>query len=596
MGNYIINGENLGLDLGTTTSSVSHVREDGAPEECAKVRDTIVVKTKTGKWEFGETARKRISNSDAAEIFKGFKMLLSEKDEKELARRGYSAENTPAIITKMYVENILKRALTERRSVNGRINKLVVGIPAVWWTDPKTYNDSEGLEKVIKSIKTKSGEGLVEDVQFYPEPQCSAAYVIDKYKKQYGADWSGKILVIDYGGGTLDITLCEVTNNNGRPDIQPINYWGTGKDDESFVGHAGMKFLETAVEIALERNDVEVSERNEHYSDFCKGVEELESVLINEMADVKEMLLDYCDVNYGPDDEVTSFSFNGKIVDITYNDVVKSYGKVIRNAFKEELRKVTSFLDSKKIPYGATNDKDDFRIAAVGGFCNFVLTQNDITKVFGDITGENDKRYCLDLFKESGESQKAISYGTALLAEGAVTITPVSGISIGFGVMQFLDCMKKSKKDEDIKEIFKGSIYYPIKKGMEIEYDKPYYAEDSDGNEIDVCTRSGQLRFMTFTNSDDPYLRKELRWGEILDFYKDKIQLDDAVYRIGFSMNKSMVLSLVVRKQEGSNRDKFGEPQKISLGNIDDVLGGNVIKGRLLTEAEYKSYIKPNAN
>ena len=87
------------------------------------------------------------------------------------------------------------------------------------------------------------------------EPEAACAYYVSSYADRIG-DFEGHILIIDFGGGTLDISLCEVKRGDGKPNIVVKLPDGEGRNGPNRIGTAGFAFMEAVTRLALKRMGV----------------------------------------------------------------------------------------------------------------------------------------------------------------------------------------------------------------------------------------------------------------------------------------------------------------------------------------------------
>lgn len=73
-------------------------------------------------------------------------------------------------------------------------------------TIPEACTTRENIRTILTDIGLNK-----EQFSFQSEPVSAAAYFCRQWKKTQNSPFLGKLLVIDYGGGTLDVTLCEVS-------------------------------------------------------------------------------------------------------------------------------------------------------------------------------------------------------------------------------------------------------------------------------------------------------------------------------------------------------------------------------------------------
>ncbi len=182
----------IGIDLGTSNSAAA-VMMGGKPTiipsaEGASVGGksfpSFVAFTKDGEKLVGEPARRQAVSNPQGTIFAAKrKMGTSEKF------RVNNTEYTPQQVSSF----ILQKIKTDAEAFLGeKIEKAVITVPAY-------FNDNQ--RQATKDAGTIAGLDVVRIIN---EPTAAAlAYGIDKAEKDQ------KIMVFDFGGGTLDVTIME---------------------------------------------------------------------------------------------------------------------------------------------------------------------------------------------------------------------------------------------------------------------------------------------------------------------------------------------------------------------------------------------------
>ncbi|MFH1064626.1 MAG: molecular chaperone DnaK [Candidatus Woesearchaeota archaeon] len=182
----------IGIDLGTSNSAAAFL-EAGRPKiipsaegatQYGKAFPSVVAFTKNGQMLVGEPARRQaVSNPDATisaakrKMGTSFKYKMNDK------------EYTPQQISAFILQKIKKDA---EEFLGEKVEKAVVTVPAY-------FDDNQ--RQATKDAGTIAG---LEVVRIINEPTAAAlAYGLDK------ADQEHKILVFDFGGGTLDVTIME---------------------------------------------------------------------------------------------------------------------------------------------------------------------------------------------------------------------------------------------------------------------------------------------------------------------------------------------------------------------------------------------------
>ncbi|MCL4400605.1 molecular chaperone DnaK [Candidatus Parvarchaeota archaeon] len=184
----------IGIDLGTTNSQAALViagkptiipSAEGATI-AGKMFPSVVAFTKNGEVLVGEPARRQaISNPDNT-IFAAKRKMGT-----DFTYKIGSKEYTPQQISAFILQKIKRDA---EAFLGTTVSKAVITVPAY-------FNDNQ--RQATKDAGTIAG---LEVVRIINEPTAAAmAYGLDKEKEV-------KIIVYDLGGGTLDVTLMEMSN------------------------------------------------------------------------------------------------------------------------------------------------------------------------------------------------------------------------------------------------------------------------------------------------------------------------------------------------------------------------------------------------
>ena len=202
----------IGIDLGTTNSAVA-VMEAGSPKilenaEGARTTPSVVAKTKTGERVVGLVARRQGVTNPKNTIYQIKRFIghifdepAVQKDIKSVPFETRRADNggieikvddawlRPEEISAMLLQKL--KADAEAR-LGEKITEAVITVPAY-------FNDSQ--RQATKDAGKIAG---LEVKRIINEPTAAAlAYGLDKNKNE-------KIAVIDFGGGTFDVSVLEV--------------------------------------------------------------------------------------------------------------------------------------------------------------------------------------------------------------------------------------------------------------------------------------------------------------------------------------------------------------------------------------------------
>ena len=182
----------IGIDLGTSNSAASFL-EAGKPKIIpsaegaslyGKAFPSVVAFTKDGQLLVGEPAKRQaVSNPEGTVIAAKRKMGTTFK------YHIHGKEYSPQQISAFILQKIKKDA---EEFLGDKVEKAVITVPAY-------FNDDQ--RQATKDAGKIAG---LEVIRIVNEPTAaSLAYGLDKNEKEQ------KILVFDFGGGTLDVTIME---------------------------------------------------------------------------------------------------------------------------------------------------------------------------------------------------------------------------------------------------------------------------------------------------------------------------------------------------------------------------------------------------
>jgi molecular chaperone DnaK len=510
------------------------LKEFSPGQNSSPLQPSIVVKKEGKPLKFGSGAVKFIfEGSSGYSKYTGFKMMLTENDKKRLEERGYK-DVTPKDITKAYLDNVIANYLEVTRQKS--IEKLVASVPQIWFSNSKLLD----CRKILQDIFVQNP--VVKEVQLVSEPAAACAFFVENYKKNTGKDFLGKILLVDYGGGTLDIALCDVKQAGDRSEVSVKHQTGAGENQEGVIGKAGLAFQEGVVKLALAKRGLS-EEEIVNNREFHKCMLHFEDDLISHSAEVKgnfdmeehdmEAITDpFCDIE-----------MNGEECQITFGMMAEVYNEMISPILKEKIEDVKTYMDKAGIDY-KVKDRDDFKIALVGGFCNFYLTQKQVEDLFDWVT-EEDLRF-KDIIRDRRECEKAISYGAALIAGGKIGFRQTAPYSLGIASER-------------------GDMYFAVHFGQDIIPGKPY-----TDNRIFVGNKIPKIAFNFSRNEDNAQA------AEPLEKYKEALKLKPGKgIKLAFSFDESMMITLhkYVVDDIYSPNPKTVDEAAVLIDDIHELLG-----------------------
>lgn len=583
---------NIGIDFGSTYTTVSAFNPVLDMPEAIKLDSSqpdsipsiVCIKTRNGKEPMkhaGFNARDQINaGSRNLKIYKAFKMLLVETDEQILSKYGYDKEHTPRSIAAFFLASILKGVKDRRMKSDEQFDNIYICVPEIWVSQIKsdgrksisrTLDGRPVLHEIIRELASADGqdgsEGLpinLEGVHVVTEPEAASAFFAYNYMRTENTPFNGHLLLIDYGGGTLDLTLTEIVSTDSKGvEITRRDNGGAGENHLDpnghlyQVGNAGIAFQRAVLKHALADAGIENFDTDSIV--YAAAEKELEAILKNPQT--KTSMMQVLE-SYGPyseydamlsdepfpltaDDQEVTLSYDGDDIPLTYQQLYLAYKETAEGVVRREIDKICD-RTAKKLGFDPrdmnTGKRNDFKVALVGGFsaCYFVQKQiEDIFHALSDL--EMDKRFSS---MNSDQRELAISLGASLLAEQRVTLRKTARYSVGV-----------------VSNIGSGGrnvpvVRYGIKYGQVIEPGAPYYILCDNQQERQPYGGSVRKNITEFVIEDTarqdhgyvmplkPLLQEKLGVVE-----------DEIMWNIGFSINSSDVLSIhFVQNEVGTKR------------------------------------------
>ena len=161
---------------------------------------TVIAYSKAGDISIGNVAKSDLTKQ-SMDAYENFKLLLGRSFNERIKGRN----KTPSEVTRDYIRELLKLFESKYRK-SKKIEYIVMTVPEIWTNEKNNRITRDNLQDIFESL------GYY-DVQLVSEPAAATAYFCHAHKLDTkinpgGSDFNGDLLVIDYGGGTLDVTLC----------------------------------------------------------------------------------------------------------------------------------------------------------------------------------------------------------------------------------------------------------------------------------------------------------------------------------------------------------------------------------------------------
>lgn len=571
---------NLGIDFGSTYSMLSYydkinkilkgvVTQGNGPHI-----PSIACYKSPGKLVSGQAARKLLENRADLTPYRAFKMLLPVSDPDELEQMGYRGENTPKKITQEFLKQQLQTAKTKLHV--DCFDRVTICVPHVWDTDVSTVSGKAVLLDVCEKLRA---EGLMNEVRVVSEPAAATACFAHNYALNARELYQGWILIVDYGGGTLDITLSQVNtiDRDGGAKAMEITVQAKGGAGENHpdnrVGDAGIAYMQGVIEQALADAGIHNPPRDHA---FLSAADVLESSLINTPEDlIDKVRFEYDDNPEGLRDDMEvfeSFSYNGQLINITYSTLARVYDTVIRPVLKKELDKI--FL-KMKVLLGISEPKelpkDPFKIALVGGFGQYILVQQQVRRYFNIGDDDGDPRlYGLDMRTAEGavdtDRENAISYGAALISSDEIYLRKTAPYSIGL----------VSQDPQTLKNTFE----FAFQSNDLLKPGKIYYLKQSiyfhGRTEHNSTPENFPWKFAIKLDGDPDIGNSPDRARKLIPLEPIRIKMlsiKRGCYDLGFSINESEVISFFSVPTDTYGKRLESEAEILPLGNFSQIFG-----------------------
>jgi molecular chaperone DnaK len=511
--------QKLGIDFGTTNSILSYY--DGKRVETFKhggahstpyIPSVLSVENDSGHMTIGAAARLHLGDSDYR-VYSHFKMLLAEQDAAILKQRGF-ADLSPQHVAQQYIGHLLHSFQQEMNAPPPE--KVVITVPEIWVREGR-HAAREALKGICKNLQLPHYKML-------SEPQAATVYFADRYQAKHGKAFNGHVLVCDYGGGTLDLSLSQVSGDT----ITILEGTGKGRD---MLGAAGVAFDEAAVRRVLEK---EISAKQ-----FYRLVKDFEEHKIGLVDKIGKSLERYRK-NPATDKKIFEIGTDTKV---KTSDLDAIFNELIAPPLQQALEEMQSCLSRHSID---THNGEVFRVVMVGGFSNFYLVQKTVRDFFQSKTAA-DPRFDTCFTQE--DTALAISKGAALVANGVFDVEQACPISIGVQV--------KNSHLEDVDVVC-------LEKGKPITgYFKAHYCtrwlEVLTDNALDTTSLT---IFLDVAHGKRRYLDLQ---GRLRDFLPNPHK--DNKWQLGFSVDDDLIFTLHAK-------DKKKQTSDLNLGLLQEKISG----------------------
>jgi molecular chaperone DnaK (HSP70) len=232
--------EYIGIDFGTTNSVVAvlNPRRLGKVDFVELVRDeqsnqtlipSVLVFEDAETWKIGQAARNEADTAPDRTV-RSIKRVMGYHRERVFFDRSYSASDLASMIIRKLVHLAEDKVQADANGTQYEVRKAIITVPANFYDlqildvlrachaaglDTEEARAKEAAERQREAVGETVNEGIILD-----EPAAAALYYIDFLRRSRSAveiteaiarPGGLRLLVFDYGGGTLDVAVTNVT-------------------------------------------------------------------------------------------------------------------------------------------------------------------------------------------------------------------------------------------------------------------------------------------------------------------------------------------------------------------------------------------------
>lgn len=332
-------------------------------------------------------------------------------------------------LMKDYLHKLISTYKNDNLLGDSLLDVIVLSVPNILLSND--YWDFKN--ELEKFLKTEARTGIM-----ISEPACSAAF----YSKVIQPEFYGDLIVVDYGGGTLDVSICrvnkELNNGNMLPAISIVQQYSMDSS-QLLTNGAGIAFCVGMIKA--------ITGLNEKNINFFPVVYEFDKILSSRET-INSCLLEYYSNNEDEiADEEIQFRLNGENRTVRCSLFDQTFEKVNSPTLIEALDKTLgSVLRDNK-------SRLDIKIISVGGFSNLICVNKVIAEQLNTGLGRLRQDPRIGQLTKT-DKYLAVAYGAALYASKEVIKSSETSFSLrlvsydGIGEHQTI-LLQEGKAKED---------------------------------------------------------------------------------------------------------------------------------------------------
>lgn len=539
----------VGMDLGSTYTIISIYRKDTGRVETLNLGMTSasipsVAILDKGHFLCGMPVKGSAASLNTR-IFTDFKLLLAEKSHERLQSYGFDETYTPEKLTHAYIEEILRRALVYSHA--HVIDRLVVTVPYFWCDGSDAAGRSEALRSICLDLN------FIRHVQIISEPVAASVFFAKNFQALTGEAFEGHMLLADYGGRSLKLTLADVSGERSDETVtvEILEHTETGENSED---KAGADYIETLLRLVMCEAGLKEDAVGRD-SRFLRALAELEAVLIKKTEMIEDVFeeygIDVCDalenLNFA------NIAYGEAAVWVTYGQMLRAYKKTIEPILKDKIDEMIYLMKIHNVPY-TQRKGNDFKLVIMGGFGSFYLVQKQLQYQLMYNSYDQRSRY---LMSEKDDAVHAISKGAVFIASEKAIIP--QNAPFGLGIWTY--------NEDNSRE-----IYDAIRFNQQLVFDKVYYARDKKGNPYVLHVPSGSIERFAVTFDEkhrhyEAFVAKPLFAGRLEYIVQNPFKT--AV--IGFSVDSAGVISIHIHDYDIIENHMAPKARVIELAQFENL-------------------------
>ncbi len=514
---------NMGLDFGTTTSILSYhdakilkTVQLGGASASPYIPSMVAIDKTEENISIGQAAR-LLQNDQSYQCYRYFKLFLAETETNLLIKQGYIT-HTPIKITQFFLQQLFTQFQQQLGGIPFLLNQLVVTVPEIWLRTGQ-HIARENLQLLAANLGFKQ-------VQLVSEPVAAGIYFAECYQQRLGKTFNGHVLVCDYGGGTLDLSLSKLEGRN----ITVLQGTGTvGNEQQAYLGKAGVAFDEALLKhLVLKYPEL----MQYHWFSLLARLEEQKIIQTEKISKALE--------RYQANTALNKKLFELEGCAVESIDFIQIFNELIAPELEKALQQMQVYLEEQAIN---TENSEHFHVVLVGGFSNFYLVRQMIRQFFNSKT-EADSRF-INYF-DLTDTALAISKGAALLASENFVVQAVCPVSLGIRIKNQL------LQEIDIPLLEAGHFIE--------DYFQPQYFKGKITVLSETALNTLALTLFIKTEQHTHYFSLQ---GHLRDIVPNP-QVGNQ-WRVGFVMDKNILFYLCIE-------DKTGEQKRTALGKLQQLM------------------------